>query len=168
MAISNNRIVSVGGGAHDSTDDNAKGGIVRFKWRDYRDESKWKVMELRACEFIRRFLMHVLPPRFTKIRHYGLLGNRNKKEKVALCKKLTNTPTLNHDDDHDSKDTEPFSTADLIIRVTGIDITKCPACGSDNLHKIDLPPNSIPSQPSPHMLNLPNPSNKAPPLAQTA
>jgi len=80
VAISNNRIVSC--------DD----GNVCFKWRDNKDGSKQKAMELRADEFIRRFLIHILPPRFMKIRHYGLLGNRNKKEKVALCKELTNTP----------------------------------------------------------------------------
>ena len=49
-----------------------------FKYRDYKDNKKIKEMTLKAEEFSRRFLMHILPPRFMKIRHYGLLGNRNK------------------------------------------------------------------------------------------
>ncbi len=49
-------------------------------------------MTLSAAEFIRRFLLHVLPKGFRRIRHYGLLGKRNKTKKPALCKQLTNTP----------------------------------------------------------------------------
>ncbi|WP_027400129.1 IS91 family transposase, partial [Anaerovorax odorimutans] len=59
VAISNNRILSV------------KNGVVTFKWRDYKDNSKWKIMTIAAEEFIRRFLMHILPQGFMKIRHYG-------------------------------------------------------------------------------------------------
>ena len=66
IAISNHRILS------------AKDGNVSFKWRDYKDHNKWKVMTLSAHKFIRRFLLHVLPSRFMKIRHFGILGNRNK------------------------------------------------------------------------------------------
>ena len=80
VAISNNRIVSI------------ENDTVTFKWRDYKDNSKWKVMTLSADEFIRRFLIHILPSGFMKIRHYGLLGNRNKTTKLKLCKQLTNTP----------------------------------------------------------------------------
>jgi len=77
VAISNHRILSI----HD--------GKVSFKWRDYKGGSKVKVMTLAADEFIRRFLLHVLPPGFTKIRHYGFLASAVKKKKLALCKKLT-------------------------------------------------------------------------------
>jgi len=80
VAISNNRIVSI-------KDDN-----VTFKWRDYKDASKWKLMTVSSEEFIRRFLIHILPPGFMKIKHYGLLSNRNKSIKLTLCKQLTNTP----------------------------------------------------------------------------
>jgi hypothetical protein len=72
VAISNNRILD------------CKDGNVSFKWRDYKDNNKWKVMTITAQEFIRRFLLHVLPSRFIKIRHYGILGNRNKKKVKAL------------------------------------------------------------------------------------
>jgi len=122
IAISNNRIIS------------ADNGVVRFKWRDYKDGSRWKVMELAAGEFIRRFLIHVLPPRFIKIRHYGLLGNRNRKEKLILCKELTNTPISADTSDSIAK----ISTVELILKITGIDITKCPVCGSGNISKREL------------------------------
>jgi hypothetical protein len=114
VAISNSRIVSV------------ENGQVRFKWRDYRDKSKWKVMTVTADEFIRRFLIHVLPPRFMKIRHYGLLGNRNKTTKLKVCKELTHTPIIAR---------EEISTTQLIEQITGRDITKCPGCGSDRLSR---------------------------------
>lgn len=80
VALSNSRIVS------------AEGGKVVFKYRDARDGNREKVTELSATEFIRRFLMHVLPPGFAKIRHYGLLASRDKNKRIDRCKRLTNTP----------------------------------------------------------------------------
>ncbi len=82
VAISNKRIVSI---EKDS---------VTFKWRDYKDDSKKKVMTLSADEFIRRFLIHILPDGFMKIRHYGLLSSRNKSTKLNICKQLTHTPFI--------------------------------------------------------------------------
>ena len=79
VAISNNRIVRV------------HNGMVTFKWRDYKDHNRQKLMSLTTDEFIRRFLVHVLPTGFMRIRHYGLLSPRNKSVKLALCKKLTKT-----------------------------------------------------------------------------
>ncbi len=112
VAISNNRILS------------ADNGSVRFKWRDYKDNSKWKVMTLSAGEFIRRFLLHVLPPGFMKIRHYGLFSNRGKTARIDLCKQLTRTPLTN----------KPVpSTAELILKLTGKDISHCPCCGSSQI-----------------------------------
>jgi predicted Zn-ribbon and HTH transcriptional regulator len=110
IAISNHRIVSC---------DNSQ---VVFRWRDYRDGSKVKLMTLSADEFIRRFLLHVLPPGFTKIRHYGFLASCVKSVKLALCQKqlfkmIPDKP-------------EPLSTIELIQKLTGIDITVCPICGS--------------------------------------
>jgi hypothetical protein len=66
IAISNNRIL----GLH-------KGNVI-FRWKDYRDQSKNKIMSLSAQEFIRRFLMHVVPTRFVRIRHFGFLSNRKR------------------------------------------------------------------------------------------
>lgn len=114
VAISNNRITDL------------SDGKVSFKWRDYKDNSKWKVMTVSAEEFIRRFLIHVLPPGFMKIRHYGFLSNRNKKTMLLICKLLTCTSIKNQ---------QKLSTAELIQKIMGVDISKCPVCGSTNLIK---------------------------------
>jgi len=76
VAISNQRIVSF------------KNGKVTFRWKDYAEGNKEKSMTLDAVEFIRRFLLHVLPSGFMRIRHYGFLSNRNRNEKLPLCRNL--------------------------------------------------------------------------------
>lgn len=73
VAISNHRILKI------------EDGKVTFKWRDYKDNNKNKAMTLDAFEFIRRFLLHILPRSFVKIRHYGTLSNRNRKAKLKKC-----------------------------------------------------------------------------------
>jgi len=70
------------------------GESVSFTWRDYKDGNKSKVMTLDAAEFSRRFLLQVLPNRFVKIRHYGLLCSRNIKSKLSRCMKMTGTKPL--------------------------------------------------------------------------
>ena len=79
VAISNERIKDV------------SNGKVTFEYKDYKDNGKIKEMTITAEEFIRRFLLHVLPEKFTKIRHYGLLSNRNKKSIIKLCRILIGT-----------------------------------------------------------------------------
>lgn len=76
VAISNRRILKL------------ENGNVTFSWRDYKDENKVKEMEVSAEEFIRRFLLHILPDGFMKIRYYGILSSRNKKENIKKCKEL--------------------------------------------------------------------------------
>jgi hypothetical protein len=61
-------------------------GQVRFRWRDSKHNNRSKVMQLDAVEFIRRFLLHVLPAGFVKIRHFGFLANRNRRKALALCR----------------------------------------------------------------------------------
>ncbi|HEY5525693.1 MAG TPA: IS91 family transposase [Clostridium sp.] len=112
VAISNTRIVSI-------ENDN-----VTFKWHDYKDNSKYKLMTISSEEFIRRFLIHILPSGFMKIRHYGFLGNRNKLTQLKTCKQLTNTPIILK---------EKLSALQLIQKITGRDLSKCPRCGSDKL-----------------------------------
>ena len=107
VAISNNRIIK------------EENGEITFKYRDYKDNKKEKEMTLKAEEFIRRFLLHILPPGFMKIRHYGLLGNRNKKTKLAICKKLTNTTN--------SENLE-LSTLEILKKTLGVDFNICPVC----------------------------------------
>ncbi len=76
VAMSNQRLI------HASEDE------VTFTWKDYRANGKQKVMTLPVEEFARRFLQHVLPSGFVRIRHYGLLANRGREEKLSQCRKL--------------------------------------------------------------------------------
>jgi len=68
------------------------GQHVRFRWRDYADDNAVKVMRLDADEFIRRFLLHVLPRGFTRLGHYGLLANRCRASQLSLCRALLDQP----------------------------------------------------------------------------
>ena len=76
VAISNNRLLDL------------QDGQVTFSYKDYKREQQQKVMTLSADEFLRRFLLHVLPDGFQRIRHYGLLANRHRAENLARCRKL--------------------------------------------------------------------------------
>ncbi len=120
IAISNHRIVKV-------EDDR-----VSFRWRDYADNYKTKIMTVDAIEFIRRFLLHVLPDRFVKIRHYGLLGNRCRRKKLDRCRELLACA--------EQPQTEEKSETwqDTLLRLTGIDVGKCPACGERKMRTIEL------------------------------
>jgi hypothetical protein len=79
IAISNHRIKSI------------KDDKVLFRYKDYRHGGKIKIMELGAIEFLRRFSLHILPPAFVKMRHYGILSNRNKKERLQQARESLNT-----------------------------------------------------------------------------
>ena len=94
-------------------------GKVTFKWRDYKDNNKMKEMTITVEEFIRRFLIHILPPKFMKIRYYGILGNRNKKKKLLKCKILTRTKTYKK---------KELPTLELLKKVLGKDFNLCPQC----------------------------------------
>jgi hypothetical protein len=109
IAISNHRIVKM------------ENDTVSFRWRDYADSNRTKVMTVDAAEFIRRFLLHVLPDRFVKIRHYGLLGNRCRREKLAACRKLLACTRKETE-----KRTETWQ--DALLRLAGVDVTRCPVC----------------------------------------
>jgi hypothetical protein len=76
VAISNARLVAL-------TDTS-----VQFRWKDYADRNAWKVLTLSADEFLRRFLLHILPARFMRIRHFGLLANRRRATAIARCREL--------------------------------------------------------------------------------
>jgi hypothetical protein len=108
IAISNRRILRL------------ENGRVDFRYRDYADARKQKVMRLPIDEFIRRFLLHVLPRSFVRIRHYGLLANRSRKKKIAQCRALLSAPepqALNKE-----------AVSEKLLRLTGVDILRCPAC----------------------------------------
>lgn len=78
VAITDGRIVS-----YDTIEQK-----VRFKWKDYKDSNRLKIMELSDEEFVRRFLLHVLPSSFMKIRHYGFLANKNRDKRLERCRAL--------------------------------------------------------------------------------
>jgi hypothetical protein len=122
IAISNNRILKV------------QEGNVSFRWRDYADGDKQKTMTLKADEFIRRFLLHVLPPRYVRIRHFGLLANRSRKDNIALCRKL-----IGSDESVPKEEKEkPETWQDQLLRICGIDINTCPVCKKGSMVMVEV------------------------------
>lgn len=102
---------------------------VSFTWKDYADKSKQKTMTLTHEEFIRRFLLHIVPSRFVRIRYYGFLSQATKKEKLARCKKALNVKVPQPlSDDIDKK-----SWDRLLKELCGNDPLECPGCGKGRL-----------------------------------
>jgi hypothetical protein len=115
VAISNSRIMSIADGK------------VTFLWKDYADGNKTKVMTLDAVEFIRRFLLHILPAGFVRIRQFGFLANRARREKLALCRALLAAP-----------EAPPRRTlSEVLDRTTGEKL--CPVCKTGHMVLIRLP-----------------------------
>lgn len=114
VAITNNRI------------DSLENGKVTFTYRDRSDENKAKQLTVNAEEFIRRYLLHILPSGFMKIRYFGFLANTNKKECIPLIQQLINP---------DLKITEKVteSIQEMMLRLTGTDISHCPECGKGKM-----------------------------------
>jgi len=120
VAISNNRIHAIG-------DD-----YVSFQWRDYRHGNKQKIMTLAPDEFIRRFLLHVLPAGFQRIRYYGFLANCQRKEKLDRCRQCLAMPDL---------EPQPESRGDYrerVEKVTGVSLRLCPVCRKGTLIPIRI------------------------------
>jgi len=117
VAISNNRIVSI-------TNDK-----VTFTYKDRKRNDEVKSMTLDAGEFVRRFLLHVLPRGFMKIRYFGFLANTNKKKCVPLLRKLID-PSARLPD----KISE--TVQEMMLRLTGEDITCCPQCKKGRMVKL--------------------------------
>jgi putative transposase len=113
VAIANHRILAI-------DDDH-----VTFRWKDYRDDNQQKTMTLTAEEFIRRFLLHVLPLGFQRIRYYGFLGNRYRQEKLARCQHLLGmTPPKGPT----AASTPLKDYRDRYEDLTGTSLRDCPAC----------------------------------------
>jgi hypothetical protein len=115
IAISNYRIVSV------------KDDMVSFFYKDYQDESKKKVITISVREFMRRFLLHVLPRSFVKIRHYGIFGSRYKKKNLALCRYLLRAKPKLICGDAAKKEIAMFFKPNLG------EVKKCPKCSGFSL-----------------------------------
>jgi hypothetical protein len=114
VAISNRRLLSLADGR------------LTFEWKDYADGNQTKTMTLQAVEFIRRFLLHVLPSGFVHIRHFGFLANRKRKDKLALCHSLLPAPQVVIEASADSPGSRDSSTEEQLSR-------RCPVCHAGRL-----------------------------------
>jgi len=108
VAISNARLVDL------------QAGRVRFRWKDYADRGRQKMMALSAEEFLRRFLLHVVPPGFVRIRYFGLLANRRRRALLDRCRVVLATPTP------PAPSTQAPSIA---VAAPHADVHRCPHCG---------------------------------------
>ena len=109
VAISNRRLLSM------------QDGRVTFKWKDYAAGNQTKTMTLEAVEFIRRFLLHVLPSGFVHIRHFGFLANCKRKVELALCRSLLSAPQMVIEASPDSLGGRDTTTEEQWSR-------RCPVC----------------------------------------
>lgn len=120
VAISNDRIIDV----------DVDRQRVAFRWRDYADRNRSKVMHLSCEEFIRRYLQHILPKGFSKVRYYGLLANRDKTRRLRLCFKALGKPY------------QPglllSSWQERFYQLTGIDPSRCPICERGKMNMIGM------------------------------
>ena len=126
IALSNDRLLSL------------DGRIVRLRWRDRADGNKVKVLTLDAVALLQRFLLHLLPKGFIRIRHYGLLANAVRQKSVARCREL-----LAVDEDDDARGqpaVERESWQELLLRLTGVDVTRCPKCATGRLRATERIP----------------------------
>ena len=123
VAISNHRLLDI------------ENHQVRFEWKDYRDGGQVKTMTLSADEFIRRFLLHVLPDGLQRIRYYGFLGNRHRKEKLELCRRLLGMPAPAEPTDPTVKDYR-----DRYEQLTGDSLHQCPQCKQGRMLVIEILP----------------------------
>jgi len=125
VALSNDRILQV------------RDGEVALRYRDRKDGDRKKTMNLEAQEFIRRFLLHVLPQGFMRIRHFGFLANRSKGQALAHCRKLLDLdPAL--------PQSPILSAKDWLRKLTGVDLSRCPCCHEGTMMLVaDLPALSI-------------------------
>jgi hypothetical protein len=113
VALSNDRLIE------------HRDGHVRFRWKDYADHDRVKILTLETTEFLRRFLLHIVPRGFMRIRHFGLLANRTRRQTLTRCRRLLGQPP--------TTDAPSESVAELMHRLTGIDPTRCPVCGQGRM-----------------------------------
>jgi hypothetical protein len=115
VALSNDRLVD------------HRDGRVWFRWKDYADHDRVKVMTLEVDEFLRRFLLHVVPSGFMRIRHFGLLANRTRRRALTQCRNLLRQPP---------PEVAPAeSVTQLVQRLAGVDLSRCPVCGEGRMHR---------------------------------
>ena len=123
VAISNNRLLDIAEGK------------VTFRYKDYRHDSQLKTMTLEAEEFIRRFLLHVLPEGFQRIRYYGFLANRYRQQKLAHCRELLDMPAREPPTLDGAKDYR-----ERYEELTGCSLWQCPVCHKGRMLAIEILP----------------------------
>jgi hypothetical protein len=123
VAISNHRLLDI------------TEGKVTFRYKDYRHEARQKTMTLQAEEFIRRFLLHVLPEGFQRIRYYGFLGNRYREQKLAHCRKLLGMPAPEPPALESPKDYR-----ERYKELTASSLWQCPVCHQGSMLVIEILP----------------------------
>jgi hypothetical protein len=134
VAIANSRITAL------------KDGVVSFRYKD-RKKNTLKQATISAVEFIRRFLLHTLPHGFVRIRHYGFLANRNRTDNLNFIRRLLNLPSQLLKMAH--------SLQNMMLKLTGIDITLCPCCMKGRM----LPVATIPRHSGKHPQSFIRPPN---------
>jgi hypothetical protein len=130
VAIANHRLVSL-----------VEGKVI-FRARDNSKPGRQRLVNATAPEFIRRFLLHILPPRFVKIRHFGLMAPCNAKTKLEKARGLIR---LQEPRAHDEPDCHTLDTPrknktwqEMLQALTGMDLTTCPQCGKGRLIRVKL------------------------------
>jgi putative transposase len=118
VAISNRRLLGIADGQ------------VTFTYRDRRDGNQLKELTVAAAEFLRRFLLHVTPPGLCRIRHYGFLSNRCKEQQLPRCRALLGQPPPPSAE-------AALDVVALVLRFTGIDVTRCPHCQQGTLVAVE-------------------------------
>jgi Putative transposase/Transposase zinc-binding domain len=123
VAISNNRLLDI------------EGDQVQFKWKDYRHGDQIKTMTLSADEFIRRFLLHVMPNGFHRIRYYGFLGNRYRNKKLAQCRRLLGMQMAERPADAPKPEKDYYERYE---ELTGRSLRQCPHCHQGQMVKVAI------------------------------
>jgi len=123
VAISNHRLLAL------------EDGKVQIRIRDRLNQGKKKTIRMDALEFIRRFLLHVLPKKFVRIRHYGLLASRNIKTKLLRARQLLDNTGRVQKTDSSSDSKSRLSWWEKLLKLTGVDIMACPQCGKGRFQR---------------------------------
>lgn len=127
IAISNSRLLSL------------EAGQVTFRYKDRAQGNRTRTMTLPAREFLRRFLLHVIPKHFMRIRHCGLFANRVRRKNLARCREL-----LGETGPAESSAPENETWQQRLLRLTGVDVTLCPHCQKGHLRVLGtLPPRPV-------------------------
>jgi hypothetical protein len=124
VAISNHRLLDI------------EDGQVQFRYKDYRNDNQQKVMPLSADEFIRRFLLHVLPDGFHRIRYYGFLSNRHRQEKLERCRQLLGMASA---EEATPATQSPKDYRDRYEELTGVSLRRCPVCRRGRMIRMEVP-----------------------------